>query len=38
MSAFLQGMTVLDVDGQVRTLSDAWSDRPVWLAFIRHFG
>ena len=38
MPSFLEGQTVLDLNNQVFTLSDAWRDRPVWLTFIRHFG
>lgn len=32
------GLTVLDLDGQARELRSLASDRPVVVAFLRHFG
>ena len=29
---------VMDADGNTMALSSVWSDRPVVLAFLRHFG
>ncbi|HEX8790441.1 MAG TPA: hypothetical protein VF765_05775 [Polyangiaceae bacterium] len=29
---------VLDVDGRAVPLSSLWRDRPIVLAFVRHFG
>lgn len=31
-------VTVLDLDGQARPLAELWRERPVVLAFVRHFG
>ena len=34
----LQGVSVLDTDGQRVLLEDLWSDQPAVLVFVRHFG
>jgi peroxiredoxin len=34
----LEGVTVQDLDGAPVQLSSLWEDRPVVLAFVRHFG
>lgn len=34
----LQGVSVLDTDGQRVLLEDLWSDKPAVLVFVRHFG
>ena len=34
----LAQMTVLDADGKSVVLGSLWRDRPVVLAFLRHFG
>ena len=34
----LARLTVLDAGGRAITLGDSWADRPVVLAFVRHFG
>lgn len=31
-------LTALDMQGQVFPLAELWRDRPVLLAFVRHFG
>jgi hypothetical protein len=31
-------VTVLDLHGQSRQLSESWRDGPVLLTFLRHFG
>jgi hypothetical protein len=38
MSGFLDGQTVLTPEGALYTLANAWTEKPVWLTFIRHFG
>lgn len=38
MDATLDTVTVLDLDGRAVPLAALWADRPVVLAFIRHFG
>jgi hypothetical protein len=38
MDATLDKVTVLDLDGRAVPLASLWADRPVVLAFIRHFG
>lgn len=38
MDASLESVTVLDLDGRPVRLASLWADRPVVLAFIRHFG
>jgi hypothetical protein len=30
--------TVLDTEGEVYRLGDAWSDGPAVLVFVRHYG
>lgn len=30
--------TVLDAEGKVHRLGEAWAERPVVLVFLRHFG
>ena len=34
----LKAIEVLDPDGRPHRLGTAWQERPVVLAFIRHFG
>lgn len=34
----LEDLTVTDPDEKPVRLGDAWAERPVVLAFIRHFG
>jgi hypothetical protein len=34
----LRPIEVLDPQGQPQVLGELWRDRPVVLAFIRHFG
>jgi hypothetical protein len=34
----LKGIEVLDPDGRAHALGGTWRQRPVVLAFIRHFG
>jgi hypothetical protein len=38
MDTTLESVTVLDLDGRAVPLASLWADRPVVLAFIRHFG
>jgi hypothetical protein len=38
MDASIDSVTVLDLDGRAVPLASLWGDRPVVLAFIRHFG
>jgi hypothetical protein len=38
MDASLETVTVLDLEGRAVPLASLWADRPVVLAFIRHFG
>lgn len=38
MEPMLDDVTVLDLDGNSVPLASLWADRPVVLAFIRHFG
>jgi hypothetical protein len=38
MDATRESVTVLDLDGRAMPLAALWADRPVVLAFIRHFG
>lgn len=38
METTLASVTVLDLDGRAVPLASLWADRPVVLAFIRHFG
>jgi hypothetical protein len=38
METTLESVTVLDLDGRTVPLASLWADRPVVLAFIRHFG
>lgn len=30
--------TVLDIDGKVLKLGEAWAKKPALLVFVRHFG
>jgi peroxiredoxin len=32
------GIQVMDAEGNTIALSSLWSDKPVVLAFLRHFG
>ena len=34
----LQGIEVLDREGRAVSLDGIWSDQPVVLVFVRHFG
>ena len=34
----LRGITVLDEAGEIFGLEESWSEKPVILAFVRHFG
>lgn len=34
----LADVTVLDTEGEVFRLGDAWSDRPAVVVFVRHYG
>jgi hypothetical protein len=34
----LPELTVLDLEGETVRLADVWAERPVILAFVRHFG
>ena len=34
----LSGVTLDGIDGQQHRLGDLWADRPVVVAFLRHFG
>jgi hypothetical protein len=36
--ARLEAVTLSDADGVGHRLGDLWSDRPVVLVFLRHFG
>jgi hypothetical protein len=36
--ARLEAVTLPDADGVEHRLGDLWSDRPVILVFLRHFG
>jgi hypothetical protein len=38
MDASIDSVTVLDLDGRAVPLASLWGDRPIVLAFIRHFG
>ena len=35
---FAPNIQVVNVDGETIDLSSLWSDKPVVLAFLRHFG
>lgn len=34
----LSGMKILDERGRAHSFDELWSERPVVLAFVRHFG
>lgn len=34
----MNDLTILDLDGQPRAIAELWRERPVLLAFVRHFG
>lgn len=34
----LENLTALDPEGETIALGSLWRDRPVVLAFVRHFG
>ena len=38
LPARLAGLEVLDPTGEAYRLGEAWKERPVVLAFVRHFG
>jgi hypothetical protein len=38
LASDLGAATVLDLDGRAVPLDSLWRDRPVVLAFVRHFG
>jgi hypothetical protein len=38
LAASLETLTVLDTSGQTVPLASLWADRPVVVAFLRHFG
>jgi hypothetical protein len=38
MAASLETLTVLDTGGHSVPLATLWADRPVVIAFLRHFG
>ena len=33
-----ESLTVLDVEGRAVPFASLWGDRPVAIAFLRHFG